>query len=267
MSFSPEIGKLPELFWQFQKSGLVGELLKTFILGQTNRDLVADSRRFLTEFSKEKLVTVTNTEDLPKDGGCLIVVNHPNVEVLIPAFLKLISELSDKCGRTDVHILAGSEIPLFGRIERYPLPGSASFLRRFHRIYPENILPVPTASVRKDYWQGRIAACRHILESLKNGEIVALAPEGHVERNNIISPIETYNHGSGALAIRSKNEGVFQIVPVAILEKSQKGINVIIGKPFVTESSEKKEASEEIMKHIAELLPNYLRGPFQTSSD
>lgn len=140
-------------------------------------------------------------------------------------------------------------------------------MRRFHRIYPENILPVPTASVRKDYWQGRIAACRLILKSLKNGKIVVLAPEGHVERNNVIAPIKTYNHGSGALAIKAKNEGVFQIVPVAIWKNNQQEINVTIGKSFAIESSKKKEATEEIMNHVAELLPNYLRGPFQISSD
>lgn len=259
MSFSPEIGKIPHICRVFARAGLVDDLIFDVIRGRT-RNLIFDAERLSKEFDKNLLVRVCGIENISASNGSLTVFNHPNIDILLPALLELMIAINTDKRKNTVFVM-GSEIPLFGRLNKYPLPGSPTFLKRFHHMYPDNIISVPTAQVRKDYLAGRHLAARHVVESLMKGNIVIISPEGHVEIGNQISPVETFNAGSGQLAIIATKHHI-PINPVAIWE--EKGaINVEIGGPFNTETDDKIEAVNDLMRHVANILPNRLRGPFR----
>ncbi len=262
MSISPEIKKIPYLYHVFARAGLAGELILDVVRGRTNRNLVADARRLSAEFGKSWLVHVNGVENISEFDGCLMVFNHPNVDILLPAFLRLITEINNVYERKNPVFVMGSEIPIFGRFDRYPLPGSPTFLKRFHHVYPNNIISVPTTRMRKDYVEGRVFAARRIIKSLKDGNIVVISPEGHIEINNQISPLSTFHAGSGRLAIIATKHRI-PISPVAIWEENQGTINVEVGRPFYIETSDSADAVNDLMRHVADLLPDKLRGPFR----
>jgi len=262
MSISPEMREIPYLYKVFAKAGLAGKLISGVVRGETGRDLIADAQRLSAEFDRNGLVHINGIENISKSDGCLMVFNHPNVDILLPAFLKLIVEINKVYERKNPVFVAGSEIPLFGRFERYPLPGSLTLLRRFHHLYPDNIISVPTARMRKDYTEGRFLAARKVISSLRSKNIVVISPEGHVEVDNQISPLDTFHEGSGRLAIMATKRQI-PINPVAIWEEGQDTINVEVGEPFNTETNDSVDAVNDLMRHVANLLPDKLRGPFQ----
>jgi hypothetical protein len=200
MPLSPEIRKIPEIFGKFNRAGLTGELIGALVRGESGRDLIKDGTRLITEYG-DGLVDVRGIVNIPKDSGCLMVFNHPNMDVLLPAMLTLMIKVHDEGGQVPT-LLQGAEIPLFGKFnDTYPLPGSISLIGRFHRLYPENIISVPMSTVRKDYYSGRVAAARKAVAALQKGRMVMIAPEGHVEMGNTISPIDMLHSGAGGLSI------------------------------------------------------------------
>lgn len=260
MSISPEIGKIPQICGVFAKAGLVDEIIFDVIRGR-KRNLVADAGRLSKEFDKSSLTLVGGIENISTDTGSLMVFNHPNVDALLPALLRLMIEINTDRQRNPVFVM-GSEIPLFGRFNKYPMPGSPRLLKRLHGMYPENIISVPTASMRKDYMVGRALAARSVIKSLKKGNVVIISPEGHVEIDNQVSPLNTFNSGLGELAMIAAR---FQIPinPVGIWNKKD-AIFVIVGESFnIAPGVDKVVAVNDLMGHVANLLPNELRGPFR----
>ena len=262
MSISPEIKKIPYLYHVFAKAGLARELISGVVRGETDRNLAADARRLSAEFDKCRSVSVNGVENISEFGGCLMVFNHANVDILLPAFLRLITEINNVYERKNPVFVMGSEIPIFGRFDRYPLPGSLTLLRRFHHIYPNNIISAPTTHMRRDYAEGRVLAARCVIKSLKNGNIVVISPEGHVEIDNQISPLNTFHAGSGQLAIIATRHQI-PIKPLALWEENHGTIKVEVGGPFYTETKDSAEAVNDLMRHVANLLPGNLRGPFR----
>ncbi|MEK7525340.1 MAG: hypothetical protein AAB548_03135 [Patescibacteria group bacterium] len=97
---------------------------------------------------------------------------------------------------------------------------------------------------------------------LEAGGVIYIAPEGHVEVNNSISPIETFHAGTGRMAMRASAIGV-SVVPVGIWEQEdRKRIHVQVGGPFVIEGVSSIGAVRELMERIADELPEQFRGPF-----
>jgi len=262
MSLSPEIRKIPEIIGRFNRAGLTRELIDDLIKGKTGRDLVEDARRLMVEYGGDKLVDVRGIDNIPKDLGCLVVFNHPNMDVLLPALLTLMVKVHDEGGQTPT-MLMGAEIPLFGKFNKtYPLPGSIAFIKRFHQIYSESIISVPMSTTRKDYHDGRFVAVRKAAAALCNGKMVMIAPEGHVEMGNTISPIDTLHSGSGGLSIVASKVGV-STVPVGVWETQKHGlIRVNIGMPFKMGTNDDEEAVRELMSRVSQLMPENLRGPF-----
>ena len=249
----------PYICGVFCKAGLVRELVSDVARGR-KRDLIKDVMRLSGEFDKVAMVNVEGVENISKNSGSLVVFNHPNIDTLFPALAKLIVEISAEERKNPV-IVMSSEIPLFGRINKYPIPGSLAFIRRFHSMYPENIISAPTAQVRRDYLRGRAIAALHVVRALKDGNVVLISPEGHVERSNIISPSRTLNLGSGELAIISTRLNI-PINPVGIWVEGG-AIHVKVGEQFKINTNNGEDAVNGLMRHVAALLPNELRGPFR----
>ena len=262
MSLSPEIRKIPEIIGKFNRAGLTGELIGALIKGKTGRDLIEDGKRLLAEYGGNEWVGVTGIGNIPKDSGCLVVFNHPNMDVLLPAMLTLMVSIHNEGGQVPV-LLMGAEIPLFGKFnETYPLPGSVGLIGRFHRLYPENIISVPMSTARKDYNSGRFLATRKAVGALQKGRMVMIAPEGHVEMGNTISPIDTLHSGAGGLSRIASSVGV-PTVPVGIWENQKdRSIRINIGESFIVSTNDNTKAGNELMFRVAHLMPEELRGPF-----
>lgn len=265
MPLSPEIRTIPDTIKKFNRAGLTGELITALLTGQNGRDMIPDAKRLLVQYG-EGLVKSEGTEKIPIAGGALLMFNHPNMDVLTPAMLKIMVDIHDHGGHTPV-LMQGAEIPLFASFnESVPLPGSIALLRRFHALYPETFISVPMSRRRKDYDSGRFLALRHAMRSLKNGGMVFISPEGHVEKDNTISPTDTFHDGAGRLAILASDNGIPSL-PVGIWRETEEGqIRVSIGDPFFFTSHDPTEAVSGVMHHIADILPEHLRGPFADTS-
>ena len=265
MALAPELATIGGIAGKFNRAGLVGELVTGMIQGETGRDLVDDARRLLAEYGGDEFVRVSGLENIPKGHGGLIVFNHPNSDILFPAILSLMVKVYDYGGHKPVFLM-GEEIPMtqvFNKIN--PVPGSIALIRRFQHLYSNNIIGVPVSRSRKDYLSGRALALGKAMVMLEAGGVVFVSPEGHVEINNSISPVETLHAGTGKMAIRASAIGV-SVVPVGIWEQEDRErIRVQIGGPFVIEGVGSIVAVRELMERVAGELPEQFRGPFANS--
>lgn len=259
MSFSPELGKIPQICRVFFEAKLVAPILGDLLKGG-ERDFYSDAARLLDAYGEHLKVQMSGTENILTEKGGLVVFNHPQTSTLLPSLSALMIAIKNEKHR-NAFVVMGSEIPLFGRFNRYPVPFSIQLLERFHNMYPHNIISVPTARRRKDYSRGRVLAARHAFSFLMKGDIVMISPEGHVEIGNHISPAETLHSGSGELAILATKNKI-PIYPVAIWGEGGSVINVIVGSPFGITTPNREEAANDLMRHVADLLPGRLRGPY-----
>ncbi|KKT40008.1 hypothetical protein A3K29_01315 [Candidatus Collierbacteria bacterium RIFOXYB2_FULL_46_14] len=263
MPLAPELGKLPEIVGSFYRAGLIKELIDGMLRGETGRDIVSDAKRLLRELESENQVNLMGLENMPRNVGCLIVFNHPNMDTLLPAMLKLIVGINENSGQ-QMKLAMGSEIPMTTEnyVGKRAVPGSVSLLKRFHQMYSNNIISVPNTEDRKDFVSGRTVAVRKIMRAFKENSIVVISPEGHVEDEGVISRVDTYHDGSGKLAVLATKVGI-STVPVAIWEEDDKEIEVRVGQPFLISTFESNLAAIEAMSKIAQIMPEKLRGPFK----
>jgi len=166
MPLSPELKRLPRIAASFYRAGLMGELVAGMVKGEEGRSMVEDARRLRTELESDSMVSFSGLENIPREGGAVIVFNHPNMEILLPAMLELFVRIYDNNGQ-QVKLVIGSEIPMTTKNynEKTALPVSVLLLERFHRLYSKNIISVPTSENRKDFLSGRTMAVRKIWES------------------------------------------------------------------------------------------------------
>ncbi len=263
MPLAPELGKLPEIVGSFYRAGLVKELIAGMMKGETGRDMVLDAKRLLRELESESQVNLIGLENIPRNVGCLIVFNHPNMDILLPAMLKLIVGINENSGQ-QIKLAMGSEIPMTTEnyVGKRAVPGSVSLLRRFHQMYSNNIISVPNTEDRIDFVSGRTVAVRKIMRAFKDNNIVVISPEGHVEDRGTISRVDTYHDGSGKLAVLATKVGI-PTVPVAIWREENKEIEVMVGQPFMISTVDSNLAAIEAMAKIAQIMPEELRGPFK----
>lgn len=262
MPFSPELKVIPEIAAKFFKAGVAQELLVALYKGDANRSLIEDGRRVLNEFKKTTKIHVSGLENIK--GGVVLTFNHPNMNVLFPGFLDLAVNIHDNLNR-EVRLVMASEIMLFAKLnKKKEFPGSIQFMERFHRLFGGAIISTPTVESRKDFVAGRAIALRKIFRELAAGNILAISPEGHVEMNGTISPIETFHSGSGAISRIAARRGI-PTIPVGMWDSgTPNSIHIAVGQEFFPQRQTDKEAVTEIMGHIADLLPQKLRGPFNS---
>lgn len=261
MPLSPELKVMPYIASKFFSSGVATELIASVYRGDTNRNLVEDGRRVMTEFKKSVYIKINGLKNIK--GGAIITFNHPNNDLMFPGVMDLIVEAHDKLKR-DMRLVMASEIMLMADLnDKKELPGSIGFMERFHRMYGEAIISTPTVESRKDFVNGRAVALRHIIREVTKGNIIAIAPEGHIEKDGEISPLETFHDGSGAISRIAAKRGI-PTIPVGIWGWDKpRTIFLNIGPGFFPNDSSNKEAVEDVMRHIALQMPWHLRGPFK----
>lgn len=252
---------MPGIAATFTRAGLTGEIIKDLVKGSKDRNLGQDAKRLVNEYEKNLTIDLIGLDNIP-DGG-LIAFNHPDNDILLPGMLKLIDGINSKFNK-HVALVIASEIMLTQNLnEKTAIPGSATFMKRVHSMYPNNIISAPTAKHRKDFEIGRALAARKVIKNLNSGNLVAISPEGHVEVNGSISPIDSFHTGTGALARLAARINK-PVVPVGLFFIGKRSnIIVNVGVPFKTEVSTDTEAVNMIMQNISELMPLNLRGPYK----
>jgi len=263
MAISPELKFMPGIAATFTRSGLASEIIKDLVIGSKNRNLGLDAKRLVNEYEKQVTISLLGIENIPNGG--LIAFNHPDNDILLPGMLKLIDGIYQNMDK-DVSLVIASEIMLTQDLnEKTAIPGSATFMKRIHGMYPNNIISAPTANHRSDFEMGRALAARKVIRQLNAGNLVAISPEGHVEVNGSISPVESFHSGTGALArLAAKLDK--PVVPIGLFYIGKRtNIIVNIGTPFKAEASNDSDAVNLIMQNISELLPLNLRGPYKNT--
>jgi 1-acyl-sn-glycerol-3-phosphate acyltransferase len=185
-------------------------------------------------------------ENFPRHGPALVVINH--------------------LGDADA-VLLGASIPKaidgMAKIEWYGHWLAGSYLRAYGVIWVH---------------QGRAdrRALRAALEGLSQGRIVALAPEG---RQSVEGGLEEGTEGAAFLAMKSGAP----IVPVGMTGTENENIyngkfwkrakvTLAVGKPFYLKEYDDRqttlrEGTRQIMKSLADLLPQSYRGRYSSKSE
>lgn len=260
MPLAPELSTMPDMAFKFFRSGLAVEIINDMLHSDRHRNLCADAERLLQVFGERKNVDISGLDNIT--GGCILAVNHPNMDILFPAALSLFIKIRDE-KQSNVRVLMASEILLTTNFnDKTAVPGSIALMRRFHKVYEESIISTPTVGARKDFVNGRAVAARKMIEAIKSDEMVFIAPEGHTEFDDVISPINTFHEGTGQIARLASRMNI-PTVPVSVWSDDRKDIKVNIGTPFYPDSREGIQNAIMIMRKVAQGLPLRLRGPFE----
>lgn len=182
-------------------------------------------------------VRLIGRDNVPKDGPCIIASNHLSwTDVpLVPAYM-----------RRKVVYMAKEEL-FYGRL---------GWLVRLLGAFPVKRGEADRQSLRAADTQ------------LKAGKVFIIFPEGTRSRNRALAKAHV---GLGMIALRS---GV-PVVPVAVcgsenaLKKFRPRVTIHYGEPFIVKPKGAKmtredinDATDEVMRHIAAMLPPHYRGVY-----
>ena len=252
----PEILRFPKMIFGFVQGGvsvpMLGEIL--FSKSIKPRNFVEDMRLFF----KGQEVVIDGIENIPKTGGGLIIINHPNLSIIFPAICKIPIAIKDQLKRDDVALLIGLRLKLIVNID---FPGSAKAIKRFFEFYPDHLLQVPGNRSAPDYETGRQRVKDEIQSRLEGGKLIILSPEASISVSGSLLPTRSYRYGAGEVGVSTSILDV-PIIPTGIWLDNNI-IKVKIGKPFYLPiTSIPKDAVIHMMGQVAKQIPDSLRGPY-----
>jgi hypothetical protein len=255
MPIAPEIWQAPGIIYRFGRSGLLGDFVRATFLGRPlARDWATDGRQLAEVFPAE----VLGVENIPEEGGCLLLANHPRIDVALIAIYQLAAKLEEKTNRELAFVMAG-ELALWGD---FSFPWLQVLLSRYQALYPRTIIPVTTIKSRPGYRSGRLQATERARRALQTGRALLLTPEAQTEEGNVILPKKVYRYGAGGL-VKEAGELGTALVPLAIWKDPGRRTMIRVGAPFLVDQGlTNREAVVEAMGKVAALMPNELRGPF-----
>jgi hypothetical protein len=255
MPIAPEVWQAPSLIYQFGRSGLLGDLVRATFLGRSVIRSWAKDGRALTEVFPAEVVGI---EHVPKEGGCLLLANHPRIDVALLAIYQFAARLEQETDRELVFVMAG-ELALWGD---FSFPWLQTLLSRYQALYPQTIVPVPTIKSRPGYRSGRLQATERTRQALRTGKTVLLTPEAQTEKGNVILPTDVYRHGAGGL-VKEASAGGMALVPLAVWKDPGRASTIRVGEPFLIDRAlTNQKVVVAAMGKVAALMPNRLRGPF-----
>jgi hypothetical protein len=255
MPIAPEVWQTPGIIYQFARGGLLGDLVQAALLGRSVvRNWAKDGRQLAQVFPAE----IRGVEHIPEEGGCLLLANHPRIDVALVAFYQFGARLAEKKNRDLVLLMAG-ELALWGD---FSFPWIQTLLSRFQALYPETLIPVPIIKSRPGYRSGRLQATERARRALQRGKAVILTPEARTEKGNVILPTDVYRYGAGGLVKEASESGI-ALIPLAVWTGPGRGTVIRVGEPFTVDLTlTDQRVAIEVMGKVAALMPNELRGPF-----
>ncbi len=233
-----------EMVKGFEVAGVMHRsgLLKEYIAGvfsnslPETRDVYDDALRYIEEL---KIVSVGG-ENIPENGGAMLVFNHPLGDILFPGMFEVVRVSKEIAGR-DIRVVVGRSSPFHNKLEKLITPWIDDKSSRFTGMFPKNAIDLSANN-------GDSVKTVSIKTVVEDGEILALAPTGGVDG-------ERYPQwGAGEIAI-NVSEANLPIIPVAMWKR--KGvIYVRIGTKFDVIGLNKEEAADKMVIEISELLPD-----------
>lgn len=247
-SISPELRTVPKIIGQLSSDGVLPEIISDILFQRrTPRNFLEDAGKI----ADHNTVAVEGLENIPQTGGVLIVFNHPYLDILLPALMNLAVGIKKEAGREDFTLVMASEFRLSGRqVERH-FPGSPALFRGLGKLYPDTIILVPQKKSRRDYDSGRSAAAKRIIKALFDNRIVAISPEGQIEKDGSMLDIKDYESGVGRIAKFVIKKGI-AIIPVGIRKNEVSKIILRIGEKMSLQSDD-EELLSTIMSEVKTL--------------
>jgi 1-acyl-sn-glycerol-3-phosphate acyltransferase len=223
-TWRPELTRLPCLHW-------ARRCFRAFARGLCRVVIALCTRRM-----------VEGLENFPRHGPALVVINH--------------------LGDADAPLLVGSlpvALDALGKIEMYDFPVLGRLMDWYGVIWLHRGLPDRRA-------------IRAAMQGFSEGRIILIAPEG---RYSLIGGLEEGSSGAAYLALKA-DVSIFPVVVTGTenehvyghLKRLQRApVGLKVGKAFRLDRGTDrrrllKEATRQIMQHLAALLPAEYRGAY-----
>jgi len=229
----------------------------SFILGR-KRDIHADSRVLLEH--REPKPEFRNLELIPKGGPFLVTLNHysrPGFFILWAA-----AAISAALPSPSTWLMTSAWTNRTGGVDRLRAWLSRIIFERLAEMYGMVTMP-PMPPVSGDSAE-RALSIRRLLHRMRADKdaIVCIAPEGMDFPDGKLG---VPHPGTGKLLLQIANK-THRVLPVGVFEDDGRLV-IRFGKPYILTLPEGTEdvdraACEEVMRRIAELLPEGMRGVY-----
>jgi hypothetical protein len=225
-----------------------------------HRSFKADAKACIENL--RPILRVLGRENIPQHGPCVVTVNHYHREGFGAQWLALAIAA---CVPVEMHWVMTGEFTYTGKwYESLGAIGSRLLLNRIAYIYGFTTMP-PMPPRAKDV-EARAASVRTVLEYVRhaNDPILGLAPEGYDPPGEVLTRPAS---GVGRFGLLLSNAGL-KFIPIGAYEADGvftihfgEGYELSVPRHLLADEKD-AQASQIIMKHIAQLLPNQLRGEF-----
>ena len=248
MAFDPQAAPS----YSFSLGYLVRWLVGVAVL-RRQRHLGPDVREMLR--GVEPLPCVQGIEHVPREGPCIVVMNHyerPGLRVWWCAALVSAALSARRGGDPPLHWLITDRFEGF-RFAGLPLPDRlmAWLLGKIGGAYGFLLVARPGGEA-----QSRSALLREARGTLREGAVLGITPEAASGSGPQLAAAWP---GSGA-ALSWLSSGTTPLVPVAVRDDEVGALVATFGEPFTLERASDEEGARAVMGAVAALLPPELRG-------
>lgn len=251
-----ELYRTKKMAGKFVRSGLILPWARDVIFSPNRpRNFVEDMRLL----SQDQPAQIEGVENIPGEGGALLIINHPEMDITASAVFSLPVAISDQIGRDDISVLLGFKI----RIGPLAVPASDFIMDSLMELYPGHFFMVSKSKNEKaKSYRHRVKTMAASL--IDAGHLFLLSPEANISRDGSVLPTSTFRHGAGELGQIVSALGR-PVIPTAIWVENG-NVRVRLGPGFfVPDTISPEQAVFNMMGQVAALLPHEFRGPYQDS--
>lgn len=222
------------------------------------RDILQDSRKISTRISP--LLVIRGQKNIPLRGPYLVTLNHYSR----PGFLILwaAAALSAALPKSSIWLMTAAWTKRSGGLDRVVTWLTQAVFKRLAACY--GLVTMPAMPPVPDDAAERALSIRQLMDKIRGDPeaVVCIAPEGMDFPGGVLG---RPHPGTGRLLSQMARQ-LKRILPVGIYEEAGQ-LNLHIGQPYGLEIPGERENADQlvidqVMRIIAALLPDELRGPF-----